>query len=712
MSEKEKKREGLDRYIFMALFILALAVAIVYNLARLQLIEGSAKREESVRRMASTGTIYAQRGDIYDRNGVPLAGSRMGYGVQYVDVSMTNAEKNHLLNEMLKVLKKDGKTVKTRLANFISLDPVRFVTEKPADFIKTFVMVKEDAQYIITADQALKYLREKVFQIDSSYSEQEALELLQVRYEILMSQPSVKQPLLLADDVSVEVMLELEERGSELRGVTTFVKPYREYYENAPYLAHVLGYVSNISSEELKVKNEELAKDKNNVLYLANDIIGKIGIESAAEELLRGIPGKTFKEVDETGKTTQAYVEQEPRPGQDLYLTIDMELQKVAVNALENGIKDIRDRAATEKIGANGRKNFGDANAGALVALSVKTGEVLAMASSPSFDPNIFINNDIEAINALFADENSPSLNRATNSAYPPGSTYKPLVAMAALESGVITANQKINAPYKETIGDYPFTNLEGNQGYINLERALETSSNMYFYKVGVMTGIDKIAEWARIFGFGKPTSIEIGESVGSLASKEYKLKYYNEDWYPANTAMASIGQLYNSFTPIQIANYISAIANNGRQYTPHLIQMAVSGNGEITYEAPGTYTDIPASQASFAAVKKGMAAVTNKTDGTASKVFEDFSKNNITVAGKTGTSETGREATTSSHGLFVCYAPMDDPEIAVVVVVEHGVWGSYTAPIAREFLLEYFRLNEKNSQVDKDTVEAVEIIW
>ena len=700
--EKEKKHEGLDRYIIIAIFVIIASVAIIYNLANIQIVNGQKYRKESVYRLSASGSIYPKRGDIFDRNGVPIAGSRMGYCVQYVDVNMPDDEKNHMLLEAIKILEKDNKTIKSRLTNFIDINPVRFNTDKTDDFKNMIVKSKEDAKYIITADQAFQYLREKTFGIDDSYTVEEAFKIMQLRYEILLSKPRINNPMILAEDVSKEAMSQLEERSSELRGVSTFVKPYREYYETATLVPHVLGYVGQINADELKSYNDEIEKQKDKVLYDANDIVGKMGIEKAAESILRGVKGSTFKEVDENGRTTTSYLERTPESGEDIYLTIDLDLQRVAAESLERNIKRIRT--------AGGRKNFGDANAGAVIAMDVKTGEILAMVSYPDFDPRIFIENDIAAINELWNNKDSPSVNRATSGNYAPGSTYKPLVAVAALESGVITPYTRVRCPYKEEIGDMIFTNLEGDQKYINLEKALETSSNMFFYKVGVQTGIDRIVEWAKTFGFGQKTGIEVGEAIGSLASKEYKMREFGEEWYPANTAMASIGQLYNAFTPIQIANYISTIANGGKKFTPHLIRMAVDGKGQIAYESPKDYKQIPAKQSTIDAVQKGMRAVVNATDGTAANSFKDFP---FTVAGKTGTSETGYEATSSSNGLFVCYAPYDDPQIAIVVVVEHGVWGAWTAPIAKDIMMEYFRLNEqRENENNKSNKAAIDIIW
>lgn len=701
-NNQNKKMDGWDRYIILAAFIIVASVAIVYNLANIQIVNGQKYKEESIYRLSSEGTIYPKRGDILDRNGVLIAGSRMGYCAQYVDVRMTNEEKNRMLLSIIEVLEKDNKSIKSRLTNYIDLNPIRFKTDKNDAFISGIVKNKEDAKFIITSEQAFQYMREKTFEIDSSYTVEEAFKIMQLRYEILLSRPQINNPLILADDISILAMSELEERSNELKGVATFIKPYREYYENAPLVSHVLGYVGNITQDELDSYNKDLKDQKDGVLYTANDIVGKMGIESAAESILRGVRGKTFREVDENGKTTTSFLERPPDPGNDIYLTIDLKLQKVAVDSLKANIERIR------RMG--GKKNFGDANAGAVIVMNVKTGDVIAMASYPDFDPRFFIDSNVLEINKLWTNPDSPIINRATSGRYAPGSTYKPLVAMAALESGVITPGSKINAPYKEEIGNRIFTNLEGNQGYINLERALETSSNMYFYKVGVQTGIDKIVEWAKIFGFGKKTGIEIGENVGSLASKEFKMQNYGEEWYPADTAIASIGQLYNSFTPIQIVNYISTIANDGYKHTPHLIKMAVDDTGKIVYEPSGDPVEIPASKSNIKAVKKGMIAVTHKSDGTAANAFKDFP---FKVAGKTGTSETGYESTSSSNGLFVCYAPYDDPEIAIAVVVEHGVWGSWTAPIARDIMMEYFRLNEQGEdEKDKTSQETIDIIW
>ncbi len=694
MSNEEKKHKGLDRYIVLVVFILAISVVIVYNLANIQLVNGAYYMEQSISRISTQGYIYPKCGDIFDRNGIPIAGSRMGYCVQYVDVDMTPQDKNAMFLDLISLLEKNGRSFKSRLTDYIDINPVRFKTDKTESFISTIVVNKEDAQYLITADQVFRYMRDKTFAIDPSYTDEEAFKIMKLRYEVLVNRPTIQNPLIIADDIPALAMAEIEERSSYFRGFSTFVKPYRVYY-NAELVSHVLGYVGYISQEQY----EKLSKEYPDKYYTQSDIVGIMGIESAAEPLLRGVSGLISKEVDESGRTTAFTIERPPVPGNKVYLTIDLELQKVALESLKRNIEVIRKKPD--------KKNHGDANAGAVVVMDVKSGEILAMVSYPDYDPAVFLTDDNDAKAAILEQAGYPMWNRATQGTYAPGSTYKPLVAIAALESGTITPNTLIYCPYKEEVGGMPFTNLEGHQGHIALTKALATSSNMFFYKVGVMTGIDNIVKWAKEFGLAQNTGIEISESIGRIASKEYKKTYLNEDWYPANTAMAAIGQLYNSFTPVQLVNYIASIANGGKRYTPHLIKMAVSPEGKIVYEAPNDYYEIPVKPSTIEAVKAGMVAVTHRNDGTAASVFRDFP---FTVAGKTGTSETGREdRKESSNGLFVCYAPYDDPQIAIVVVVEHGVWGSWTAPIAKDIMMAYFKLNEAEKTTHAQTIE---IIW
>lgn len=764
----------LDRYLLLAAAVVAMTVVFIARLADLQLVHGAEYRKETISRIATTGIIHAARGNIYDRNGVPIAGSRMGFCVEFVDLSMPNEQKNAMLLALWRVLEKNGSTIETHLEDLVDWKH-RLLTLKDEAardaFLNAIVLSKEDKAGLVTGDQILNYLQERTFGIGvrkdaatglllrtGEYTDEEVWILLRLRYEILRNQPRLNNPMLLAQDVGEAAMSEIEDRSDEFRGVSTYVMPYRVYHDPET-VSHLLGYVGMATDREVRNLNGTIVekalgleagtlahvwpktgsdgaelpltkaqKEQNKktdeqvetygnanpgLLYTNRDMIGKSGIEIGAESLLRGIDGKTTKEVDREGRPTEVSLDRAAQPGADLYLSIDISLQKAALESLRRNIERIRTMG--------GKKNYGDADAGAVVAVDVHTGEVLAMASWPDYDPNIFLNGDGEAITALLTDKGQRTWNRATQGAYPPGSTYKPLVSIAALETGTIEAGTRILANYTdkwlndklETEAKTHLTNLEGNQGSINLERALATSSNMFFYKIGVMTGIDNITKFARQFGFGRKTGIEIDESTGSLASREYKKLYYNEDWYPLNTAMASIGQLYNAFTPLQLATYVGTIANGGTLYTPHLVRMAMSETGDVLREPSAPGQELGVDPDHLASVRKGMIAVANATDGTAVNVFRDFP---FQVAGKTGTSETGNEKRgESSHGLFVCYAPADDPQIAVAVVIEHGVWGAYTAPVARDVLMSYFRLNESasdTSQTGRSVSGAAKVIW
>jgi penicillin-binding protein 2 len=357
------------------------------------------------------------------------------------------------------------------------------------------------------------------------------------------------------------------------------------------------------------------------------------------------------------------------------------------------------------------------------------------MASYPSFDPSIFLE-DAENKNAQkqiaqwITDEiNKPMTNRAIREVYAPGSTYKPLVGIAGLESGTIGKYDKINDSGTVTIGGKVFWCLEYREykyahGPINLAQALAVSDNIYFHVLGNNTGINTIDKWAKFFGLGEKTGIDIDqklEAKGIRSNREYKKQLADAinkknpkanaygEWTEADTAQSSIGQLYNTFTPLQLANYISTLANGGKKFKPHVINEITKYDGTVVKKTQPEFEAVPVQADTINAVKEGMIAVANATDGTAVGMFNGLTYNGkpIQVAGKTGTAETGIE-NQSSNALFVCYAPADNPKIAVAVVIERGAWGSYAAPVARDILEEYFKPNslvEYNDKIQSDEV-------
>ncbi|MBP7176199.1 MAG: penicillin-binding protein 2 [Thermoclostridium sp.] len=679
--EKKKLQDLKRRFILFLLIILVACGVLLRQLVHLQITEGQKNLDNALNRIVTKGVMYAKRGNIYDRKGIPIAGNRMGYCIQYVNVNASDAEKNAMLNRLARLLDKNGDRYKSTLSNIFNFNSFTFRI-KSDGLVKVIGMSDADKESLMEADEKeiFQYMREKTFKIDPLYTDQEAWRIMEYRYEMMINPATIQTPLLIAEDVSKETMVELEERNAEFMGISTYPKPYREYY-NAALVGHILGYIRNIGDNypEWSEKYPELG-------YQSSDLVGWDGIERAEEQNLRGINGITRKEVDTEGRIRSYKIEVAPKPGQDIYLTIDLNLQKAAYDSLERNIQLIREREH--------KKNLHDANAGAVVAMDVKNGEILAMVSFPTYDPLIFLEGNWEKINELNNDPNSSALNRATQGRYAPGSTYKPLIAIAGLETGTITQYTRLNCPNSMEIGGLKWRNPEGNQGLISLEKALATSSNMFFFQTGFNTGIDNIVKWAKNFGFGKPTGVEIGESIGALASREFKLRELKEGWVPADTVNASIGQLYNAFTPIQLVSYVSTIGNGGLMYRPHLVLKRKDSSGE-TFITEIAYQETGAQKSTIEAVKKGMVAVTNSEDGTAVNAFKDFP---FEVAGKTGTAETGHEETESSNALFVCYAPADDPQIAVAVVVEKGVVGAWTASIARDVLMTYFNIQEHST--------------
>lgn len=684
-SEKEKEVKRLKdlkrRFIIFLVIILIACGILLRKLVQLQIEEGQDNLYKSLNQIITKGVTYAKRGNIYDRKGALIAGNRLGYCIQYVNVQMPNSEKNAMFNRLARLLEKNGDRYKSTLSNIFDFSSFRLKIKRDG-LVKVIGMSDTDKEMLLEVDEKeiFEYMREKTFKIDPLYTNEEAWNIMQYRYEMMITPATIESPLLIAEDISTDTMIELEERSAEFMGISTYPKPYRQY-EDAAFVGHILGYMRNIGDyfPEWSEKFPKLG-------YQVNDMVGWDGIELAEEQSLRGINGITRKEVDTEGRLQAYETEVSPRPGQDIYLTIDLNLQQAAYDSLERNIQLIRDREH--------KKNQHDANAGAVVAMDVRNGEILAMVSYPAYDPNVFLEGDWEKIQALNLDPNGSTWNRATRGNYAPGSTYKPLIAIAALETGTITQYAKINCPYKMEIGGLMWTNPEGNQKEINLEKALATSSNMFFFQAGFNTGIDNIVNWAKNFGFGKPTGIEIGESIGALASREFKRRELGEGWVPADTVNASIGQLYNAFTPVQLVNYVSTIGNGGKMYRPHLIRKKVDYSGKVLMTEI-EYQETGAKKSTIEAVKKGMVAVTNSEDGTAVDAFKDFP---FDVAGKTGTAETGHELTESSNALFVCYAPADDPQIAVAVVVEKGVVGAWTATIARDVLMTYFNIREQES--------------
>ena len=480
---------------------------------------------------------------------------------------------------------------------------------------------------------------------------------------------SAFEPVRLKIDVGQHIVAAIEERRAELPGVVVEILPVRSYVHNQMGV-HVFGYVSEISETELASMGDRG--------YRAGDLIGQSGLERKYDSFIKGIDGGSQIEVDVAGRMVQVLAKKEPVPGNNLVLTIDYRLQKVAEEALDEQLRYLQQQG--------GRRN---AKAGAVVVLNPKNGEVLAMASRPAFDPNQFIGG-ISTQNWKAINENPfhPMDNRAIAGEYPPGSTFKIVTGTAALELKKVTANELIFDSGQHWL--VPKVNAAGEAlGWINFHQALSMSDNVYFYELGNRLGIDALERYARMFGLGSYTGIDLpGESDGLVANRKYKELNYKEDWYLAETFDAAIGQGFQLATPLQMAVLMSEIANGGRRWRPHIVGKVLSSKGELVKAMPVEEVGrIDISPETLKLVRDGLRGV-SEAGGTGAGVFANFP---VPVAGKTGTAENPHG---DDHGWFVAYGPFDDPRLTVAVIIEQGGYGSSSAgPIARKILETAFNL-------------------
>ena len=478
-------------------------------------------------------------------------------------------------------------------------------------------------------------------------------------------------PIRLDKNVDAKKLALVETRSLDLPGVGIDVVPTRQYLYGE-MMAHLIGYVGEISSVELRKKNFEG--------YQAGDIVGKYGIEKFFDSYLKGINGGEEVEVNAHGKKIRSLRKVDPTQGYHLHLTIDASLQQTAWDAFE------------------GRP-------GAAVVMDTRTGEILALVSSPSFDPNLF-NGGIShrEWRKLSTNPFHPMENRAISGQYPPGSTYKLVVAAAALEEKMITPESSVTCDGTFQLGNRLFRCWQKKgHGRMNLHQAIVESCDVYFYHLGKQLGVDKIAYYARAFGFGAPTGLTLAREKGGIVpTKAWKLSKTRQAWQAGETISVSIGQGFNLVTPLQLASFYSALANGGILYQPRLVSRIDGPDGKVVWESvPGKKSRIPVSRENLEILNRAVWGVVNDNGGTG-YVLRRPEKD---VCGKTGTSqvvglpmdERARRARIlmgahRDHALFVCFAPYKNPEIAVSVILEHaGHGGSAAAPIARKVIDAYF---------------------
>lgn len=666
------KRRVIALLAFFGAFLLLFA-AVLYDA---QILHGGENRAKSISSNAASETVTASRGIITDRNGKVLVSNRLAYTLVFDRSGFDDdAALNAAILRLVQLCEETGTGWNDtlpigRVGNFLRYSNAR--SETFDKFIE-----KNDLTSGASGRQLLSELRE-LYHVDESLSEREARLIVGVRYE-LHSRDSYT----FAEDVSTEVLSLITDGRYE--GVTIRTASARVY--NTVLAAHILGTIGPIWQEEWSSSEDTGYVGYADKGYSMNDLVGKDGVEKAFESYLRGTDGRRLITTDETGKITGELYTREPQPGGTVALTLDIDLQADVEAALAETISGMIDKDSNER-------------GGAAAVVSVGTGEVLALASYPTYDLSTFNEDYDELVN----DQRLPMFNRATQGIYAPGSTFKMVTAVAALESGIITPSSIIQDRGIYTYYKDPqpmcwiYSQTGSTHGRINVSQAITDSCNYFFYEVGRLTGIRTLDSYASQFGLGQSTGIEIGDSSGVLASPEWA-ESHDQEWTDGQTITAAIGQSYNLFTPLQLANYVATLVGGGDHYQAHLLKnVKAYDNSRLLY----MYDDKPMntvemSDSTLSAVTRGMHELT--VSGSVAYAFENCV---VSAGAKTGSAQVGTDI---ANGVFVAYAPYEKPEIAVAIVIEKGGSGAALANTAVEIINSWFSRAQDGTAIGENTL-------
>ena len=682
--EREVGVEQINlRFNIIVILVYAIGIILIAQLFNLQIVNGESYREQSNTRLSRVIKIDSSRGSILDRSGNELAGVRAVNNIELIKTNISDEDLNKCILNLVNLLNEQQVSYKDDFP--IKINPFEYtISGEELENWKEKNKIEQEA----TAEEAFNKFKSK-YQITNDNVE-DIRKIISIRYLIATTGYSATKSITIAEDVNDVVVAQINERNSEFPGVSIDTKSVRTY-NNGTLAAHVIGYTRTISDDEYKERKDT---------YEMDDIIGKTGIEAVFEEYLKGTSGEKQVEMSVDGTITGEYTTKDAIAGSDVVLTIDANLQKVTEEALANCV---------EKIKSGGFAETYDARGGSAVVMDVNTGDVLAMASYPSYEPQWFVGKlETDKWNYMNDSKTHPLLNKAIQGTYEPGSIFKMITAISGLESGTITPKEKINdtgvyRKYGLEMKCWYYTSYHRGHGYVNVTQALQHSCNYFFYETGDRTGIDAISKYALHFGLGKKTGIELpSEQTGTLAQRE-------DGWGPGDTLNASIGQGDNSFTPVQIAKYISSIANGGTIVQPTIVKTILNADGtEVPKEEIDNFVNqklgidntddgIQINPENIQIAREVMRMATSEAGGTAYSRFKDFK---VEVAGKTGSAEAGVDENQKDivNAWFVCFAPYENPEVAVVVLVENGGHGNYAAEVARDVLDQYFGMNETSS--------------
>ena len=693
--DEEGKEQINIRFNIINIIVYLIGIVLIVQLFNLQVVHGESYREQSNTRLSRTSTIKAARGSILDRSGNELAGVKTENNIEIYKTNISNDELNECALNLVNLLNQYQIEYSDTFP--ISINPFNFtISGDDLNNWKKKYKIDDGA----SAEEAFYKFKDK-YEINNDNID-EIRKIISIRYLITTTGYSSTKSITIATNVNEEVVAQVSERNADFPGVSITTNAARTYLTGS-LAAHVIGYTGKIKEEEYNEKKDT---------YTIDDIIGKTGVEYIFEKYLKGKDGSKQVEMSVDGTITGESVSENAIAGSDVVLTIDSSLQQVTETALENCINKIKNGGFSQRY---------DAQGGAAVVMNVNTGEVLATASYPTFEPQWFVGGISQENWAYLRDDTRhPQLNKATQSTYEPGSTFKMVTAIAGLETGAITTKERINdtGVYRKYNSEWKcwyYTSYHRGHGYQNVTQALQHSCNYFFYETGDRMGIDNLAKYALHFGLGKKTGIELpNEKDGAVASRETYAKLRNNGKIgPGDVLNAAIGQGDNNFTPMQIAKYISSIANGGTVVKPTIIKSILNSDGtEVSREEIENYTNekvgyqntddgITINPESIAVAKEGMRMAASEAGGTAYNIFKGF---NQEVAGKTGSAEAGKDKNGNDlvNAWFVCFAPYDKPEVAVVVMIENGGHGNYAAEVARDVLTQYFGMNQSAETVNE----------
>ena len=675
----------------LVILILLLLTVYLVALYKLQIIEGEANYNRSSELTTTERVVTAARGNIYDRYGRTLVSNEETYNLKIdTDKLFANDDPNSVILELVHMVQGYGDEYTDDLP--ITMTP-------PFEYDPDMTAIQRtmlDAYYVrqeidpnSTAVELMSYMRTR-YNIDNSYSAEEMRIIAGVRYSINVRYAVNTADYVFVEDASMKLISSIME--NKLVGIEVERAYSRKY--GTEYAAHILGYTGLMTQEEY---------EKYSLLNYSTDaMVGKDGVEYAFENYLHGKDGKVIETRNSAGTVLATVYEEEPEPGNHVYLTIDSVLQEQTERILANGVSILKQNIAQKRAEGTARGDYNvdlkdEITGAAAVVVNVKTGEPLAMASWPTYNVATILEDYQELLEA----ENAPLFNRTLMGTYAPGSTFKPCTAIAALTMGIVNTEDKIKCEgvytryaaegYAPECWIWNSTKDHLTHPEENVTTAIRDSCNYYFYSIGNYLGVDDLGKFAANFGLGEYSGIELVEAKGNMSNQANHMDYAGTEWRIGDTLQAAIGQSDSVFTPIQMAEYCATVANSGTRYSASILKSIRNYDySEKLYDRePTVMSTVESAEYNWAAVHEGMWQVLN--DYINEKNVNVWVDCQWRVAGKTGTAQKGEGI--QNDGIFMCYAPYKDPEVAIFVVVERGGAGADVQFIARHIMDAYITI-------------------